>query len=218
MFADSPNGFRNQDSLGEQHEIRPGGLHWIRASRRIIHEEIPPDGGGPVRGLQIFFSLPVAHQGDDAAAFPRSPEAMIRKSANGWQSRTAIDGTGIAEARAAPPSPVRVQEVLINTRSDYEVALPAGWGGMSISLEGSNALPDALNLRAAEAIGVASSHGGAFKVSANYGAARIAIILGQQLHQDVHTTGPLMLASAETLASAPACVATFAIPTLPPVI
>ena len=33
LFADSPNGFHNRDSLGEEHVIRPGGLHWSRAAK-----------------------------------------------------------------------------------------------------------------------------------------------------------------------------------------
>lgn len=30
LFADSPNGFINRDSMGETQDIRPGGLHWSR--------------------------------------------------------------------------------------------------------------------------------------------------------------------------------------------
>jgi len=61
LFTDSPNGFINRDSLGEVHDIRPGGLHWSPASRGMMHEETPIPGAGPVRGPQNFNPVDLRH-------------------------------------------------------------------------------------------------------------------------------------------------------------
>ncbi len=212
LFADSPNGFHNRDSLGEEHDIRPGGLHWSRASRGMIHEETPLPGNGAVRGLQIFMNLPAAHQADEAAAFPVAPEAVRAQVGDGWNNRIAVDGTSVGSAVDSLPSPVRIMEVAIDGSADITFDLPAGWGGILIALEGDVTLPGGQQLTTTHAIGFASDDNATVRIVASDGPARIAIIMGQQLHQPVHAYGPLMLASPEALAAARDYVARLSVP------
>ncbi len=217
LFADSPNGFNNRDSLGDEHSIKPGGLHWSRASRGIMHEETPLVGGGPVRGLQIFLNLPEAYQQDAAAVFPVAPDEVRIERGDGWTSRTAVDGTVLASVGDALPSPVRIVEVALNGRAVFELVVPAGWGGVLIALEGGLSLNDGTLLQATEAIGFASADGATMSVSANNDSARIAVVMGLQLHQPIHAYGPLMLASPQALEQARAYVTTLSIPSTGPV-
>jgi hypothetical protein len=216
LFADSPNSLHNRDSLGEEQVILPGGLHWSRASKGMIHEETPLPGGGGVRGLQIFLNLPEAHQGDDAGAYPVLPEAVQSAAGEGWESRTAVDGTAIGPAREALPAPMRIAEVAIEQGAIYPLDLPAGWGGIVIALEGEVALGDDRTLDAAQSIGFAAEAAASLHITAIAGAARIAIVMGQQLNQPIHSYGPLMLASPEALERARAYVGTLSIPQLHP--
>lgn len=216
LFADSPNGFHNRDSLGQDHVIRPGGLHWSRAARGMIHEETPLPEGGAVRGLQIFVNLPQAHQGDAAGAYPVLPGTVQTATGAGWSSRTAVDGRAVGRAGDALPAPVRIVEVTIETGAAYALDLPAGWGGIVIALEGEVALGDDRSLGAVQGIGFAADAGGSLPITAIAGAARIAIVMGQQLHQPIHAYGPLMLAAPEALERARAYVGTLSIPQLHP--
>jgi hypothetical protein len=216
LFPDSPNGFHNRDSLGEEHVILPGGLHWSRASKGMIHEETPLPGGGTVRGLQIFLNLPEARQSDDAGAYPVLPESVQSAVGEGWESRTAVDGTAIGPAREALPAPMRIAEVAIEQGAIFPLDLPAGWGGIVIALEGEVALGDDRTLDAAQSIGFAAEAAASLHITAIAGAARIAIVMGQQLNQPIHSYGPLMLASPEALERARAYVGTLSIPQLHP--
>jgi redox-sensitive bicupin YhaK (pirin superfamily) len=213
LFANSPNGFLNRDSLGGVHEILPGGLHWSRASSGMIHEETPLPGGQPVRGLQIFVNLPAGNQGDDAAAFPLSATEVARAKGSGWISRTAVDGKAIGSASHALPNPIRLMETELDQGSDFNVDLPGGWGGILIVLEGSVAITNGADLGTTEAIGFATDAGASFSLHAPSGPARLALIAGQQLNQPVHAFGPLMMASPEALEAARSHVATLSIPT-----
>jgi redox-sensitive bicupin YhaK (pirin superfamily) len=212
LFADSPNGFHNRDSLGEVHNIRPGGLHWTRASSGIIHEETPLPNGGAVSGLQIFVNLPASDQADGPAAFPVVPEAVITETGVGWQSRTAIDGTKIGSADEALPSPVRITEVAIDAGSSFTLHLPECWGGVIIALKGSVVTDDQQQVSETEAVGFAAPNGGNIHLAASEGPARLAIVMGAQLRQPIHASGPLMMASAAALAQAKNHVATLSIP------
>ncbi|MCW1383696.1 pirin family protein [Novosphingobium sp. KCTC 2891] len=198
LFADSPNGFVNRDSLGMVQDIRPGGLHWSRASRGLMHEEAPIPGAGPVNGLQIFINLPAASQGDPAAAFP-VPAGMVKRSTSaGWDRRVAVDGTTLGEAVDALPSPVRIEEIALDGTTPYLLDIPGDWGGILIVLEGSVEI-DGQTLSHTQAIGFAADHDDQVEIAPHAGPSRLAIISGAQLKQPVFSLGPLMLASAEAL-------------------
>jgi redox-sensitive bicupin YhaK (pirin superfamily) len=201
VFADSPNGFVNRDSLsGDAVTIPPGALHWSRASRGIIHEEMPIEGQGPVRGLQIFINLPADRQLDPAAAFHVDASDVVTKLGGGWQSRVAVDGLAIGSDTDALPAPVRIQEVQLDAGARWVIPIPAGWGGIVIALSGDVALKDGPTLDASAAIAFAAPSDTHLTLAAGESGARIALVSGAQLDQPVHSQGPFMLASAEALA------------------
>jgi len=211
LFADSPNGFINRHSLGEVQDIRPGGLHWSRASGGMMHEEFPVPDAGPVRGLQIFINLPAVSQADPAAAFP-VPAAMVKsRSGAGWESRVAVDGTTLGDAPQALPSPVRIEEISLSASATHDVDAPAGWGGILIALEGSASINEE-TLAPAQAIGFAADIDEHFRIVARSGPARIAMVSGAQLKQPVFAYGPLMLASPAALDEARRYVASLTMP------
>jgi redox-sensitive bicupin YhaK (pirin superfamily) len=201
VFADSPNGFVNRDSLGgDAVTIQPGALHWSRASGGIIHEETPITGQGPVRGLQIFINLPADRQLDPAAAFHVDASDVVTSSGDSWQSRVAVDGLAIGNDTNALPAPVRIEEVQLDAGARWVTPVPAGWGGIIIALCGDVALKDGPTLDASAAIAFAASSDTHLRLTAGESGARIALVSGAQLDQPVHSQGPFMLASPEALA------------------
>lgn len=212
LFADSPNGFHNRDSLGEQHIINPGGLHWSRAAKGMIHEETPLPGGDAVRGLQIFVNLPALHQSDDAGAYAVLPDAVTAASGAGWTSRTSVNGRAVGSQTDALPAPVRIVEVAIKAGASFEFDLPAGWGGIMIALDGEVGIGGGRTLKTTQGIGFSADAAEAFEISAFASPARIAIVIGEQVDQPIHAHGPLMLASPKALEQARSYVATLSIP------
>lgn len=211
LFADSPNGFINRDSFGDVMDIHPGGLHWSRASRGMMHDEVPARNAGPARGLQIFVNLPAANQNDDAAAFSVPPAMVEDHSGPGWISRVAVDGTTLGHCVYDLPSPVRIEEISLDERAVRAVEVPAGWGGILIVLNGSVTI-GAETLSTTQAIGFASDEGDQVILAAGQDGARIAVVQGRQLKQPVFTYGPLMLATAEGLDTARHYTSTLSIP------
>lgn len=211
LFTDSPNGFINRDSMGVVQGIRPGGLHWSRASRGMMHEEIPVPGAGPARGLQIFVNLPAAHQDDAPAAFGVPPESILTVAGQGWTSRVAVDGTNLAGSANALPSPVRIEEVALDVATTCDIDLPAGWGGVLIVLEGALSI-GGRELKVTQAIGFASDVADGFKLATTKHPARVVLVSGARLEQPIYAYGPLMLASPEALEAARRRVASLSIP------
>jgi redox-sensitive bicupin YhaK (pirin superfamily) len=201
LFADSPNGFINRDSLGHVQNILPGGLHWSRASRGLMHEEVPVPHKGPVRGMQIFINLPAAHQADPAAAYAVS-DAMVEKSAGtGWTRRVAVNGTALGHSVGALPSPVRIEELALQTAVPQDVDVPAGWGGIIVALEGAVSVAEEV-LEPTQAVGFAADSNVQLRIAPLATTARVVLISGAQLKQPIFAYGPLMLASPAALQQA----------------
>src|SRR5690606_38534369 len=51
---------RHRDHLGNEGDLKAGGVQWMTAGRGIIHEEMPQQENGLLRGFQIWINLPAA--------------------------------------------------------------------------------------------------------------------------------------------------------------
>ncbi|GAA0775374.1 pirin family protein [Castellaniella ginsengisoli] len=51
---------RHRDHLGNEGDLKAGGVQWMMAGRGIIHEEMPQQENGLLRGFQIWLNLPAA--------------------------------------------------------------------------------------------------------------------------------------------------------------
>lgn len=52
----------HKDSVGNQGLIEDGGLQWMNAGRGIIHEEMPKQTEGQMRGFQLWVNLPASEK------------------------------------------------------------------------------------------------------------------------------------------------------------
>lgn len=51
---------KHRDHLGNEGDLKAGGVQWMTAGRGIIHEEMPQQENGLLRGFQIWLNLPAA--------------------------------------------------------------------------------------------------------------------------------------------------------------
>jgi len=49
---------RHEDHLGNQGDLKSGGVQWMTAGRGIIHSEMPQQEEGRMRGFQLWINLP----------------------------------------------------------------------------------------------------------------------------------------------------------------
>lgn len=77
----------HRDSMGNQGDLRAGGVQWMKAASGVIHSEMPRQSAGVMRGFQLWVNLPArekmgdpAYQEFAAAAIPviEAPGARIR--------------------------------------------------------------------------------------------------------------------------------------------
>ncbi|MEW9796791.1 pirin family protein [Alteromonas sp. CYL-A6] len=67
---------RHRDSVGNDGVIETGGIQWMNAGRGIIHEEMPEQKEGLLRGFQLWVNLP-AEQKMSAPGYQDIPPSEV---------------------------------------------------------------------------------------------------------------------------------------------
>nr|WP_136252454.1 pirin family protein [Ningiella ruwaisensis] len=66
----------HKDSVGNSGVIEDGGLQWMNAGKGIIHEEMPQQTEGRMRGFQLWVNLPASEK-MSAPGYQDIPSALI---------------------------------------------------------------------------------------------------------------------------------------------
>ncbi len=67
ILSDSDGRYHNRDSLGNNFDLMPGDLYWLKAGRGALHNESPREHSR-THGLQIFVNIPQENRHDKPAS------------------------------------------------------------------------------------------------------------------------------------------------------
>lgn len=185
LFDDAASGMVSRDSLGGEHEILPGGLHWTLAGRGVIHDEFPMTPGAGVHGLQIFVNLPAEQKLREPTVMRLSPEQMPRRVGEGWRAVQVFGGT----AELALPWPAALAIVDVDPGASFEPALADGEQGFALVIHGSGQAAG-LPLSVGRALSLPAP--GAVRLSAEE-PLRLAVFTGRPLAEPLVRHGPFVM-------------------------
>lgn len=185
LFDDSATALLSRDSLGGEHEILPGGLHWTLAGRGLMHEEFPAEAGREAHGLQIFVNLPAEQKLREPGVMRLAPEQMPRRVGAGWRAVQVFGGS----AELALPWPAALAIVDIDAGASFDLRLRDGEQGFAVVIRGSGHAADLL-LSGGCALSLPA--GGSAAVDANQ-ALRLACFSGRPLRESVVCHGPFVM-------------------------
>lgn len=126
VFLDAETGLRNQDSLGNDNLIRPGGLHWMAAGSSVVHEEVPAEGGKTVHSLQIFVAIPPALQGAAPFVLSLEPHDIPVVQTAGSKVRVALGSFGAARSPMQAPNDVTMLDISLDSGAALDLPVAAG--------------------------------------------------------------------------------------------
>jgi redox-sensitive bicupin YhaK (pirin superfamily) len=185
LFDDSATGMLSRDSLGGEHVIAPGGLHWTLAGRGVMHDEFPAETGREAHGLQIFVNLPADQKLRAPTVMRLSAEQMPERVGEGWR---AVQVFGADTALDLPWSTSLVL-VDIDAGAAFDFVLPEGEQGFAIVIHGSGHT-DELPLSSGRALSLPV--GGGARIVADE-TLRLACFCGRPLHEPVVRHGPFVM-------------------------
>ncbi|NCT83403.1 MAG: pirin family protein [Comamonadaceae bacterium] len=181
LFDDSATGLIGRDSLGGEHEIAPGGLHWTLAGRGLMHDEFPMQSGREAHGLQIFVNLPAPQKLCEPAVMHLAAGQMPRRQGAGWRAVQVFGG----DAPLALPWPAALAIVDLEAGASYQPELADGEQGFAIVIHGS-AQASGLALGAGQALA------GPALIQAGE-ASRLACFSGRPLREPLVRHGPFAM-------------------------
>ncbi|WP_305968685.1 MULTISPECIES: pirin family protein [unclassified Mameliella] len=198
LFEDSTGSFRNRDSLGNDIDLAPGDLYWLKAARGAVHDEAPTPGSR-THALQIFVNLPAAQklEAPDARHVPAKQMPLIEGPGHRVRVMT---GQSNGVTGAIPPAlPLTILDIVLPAGGNFTHRADPGeatWlhlirGEVEVELDGTRhrlSGDTALASHGAEEIRLLSDKGG-----------QAVLLGGAPLREPFVQKGPFAMSDAEQL-------------------
>lgn len=201
LFEDSVGVFNSQDSLGNNDDLNPGDLYWLRAGRGATHDEKPVEGG-IAHGLQIFVNLPGKLKKDAPQAFHVSSKNMPVIQTEDFRIRVVLGKSNDVVGRQSPSLPLTILDAYLNPQGTYihkilgdqAVWVYAVSGQTSLSIAGKN-----FELAEGEALAVHIDAELAELSIASENGAHVVVLQGNPIREQFVQRGPFVMSNSSDL-------------------
>ena len=200
LFEDSTGIFRNRDSLGNDIELAPGDLYWLKAARGAVHDEAPTPGSR-THALQIFINLPAAQKLEAPSSRHVKATEMPVIEGPGHRVRV-MTGESNGVVGATPPAlPFTILDISLQANGSFihrpdpgdATWLHAICGNIEVELDGTRhrlSGDTALAAHGADEIRLLSNEGG-----------QAVLLGGTPLRETFVQKGPFAMSDADQLAA-----------------
>jgi len=193
----------HDDSLGNSGVIGSGDVQWMSAGSGIIHQEMPKQRDGMLRGFQLWVNLPAR----DKMSLPAyrglvAPEIPIVPTPDGGQVRVIA---GEFDRVAGPVEGISVDptylDVTLPPSGDFSLPVTRGHTALAYAVEGSASFD-------ASGQSMESNHvalygdGDRVRIRAGEAGARFLLVAGRPLGEPVAWYGPIVMNRPEELSQA----------------
>ncbi|MEM7432623.1 MAG: pirin-like C-terminal cupin domain-containing protein [Pseudomonadota bacterium] len=205
IFEDSEGRFHNRDSLGNDFDLMPGDLYWLKAGRGALHNESPRQGSR-IHGLQVFVNVPQKCRYVDSCSLlvRRHDMPVIRNSQH--SVRVALgESNGVVGTRS-PGLPMTVLDGQLAPDGSFEHEIDSGQNAWLHAIHGDIDVAVSANqtrLRQGQAVAINNSESGesiAVRVSAaGHPHAQFALLNGQAVKEPYVQQGPFVMSSTDEI-------------------
>ncbi|ERS09541.1 pirin family protein [Alloalcanivorax xenomutans] len=196
---------RHRDHLGNEGDLQQGGVQWMTAGRGIIHEEMPQQEDGLLRGFQLWINLPAAEKMKPAGYRDIQDREIPRLDLpTGGQIKAIAGKVDLAgESLTAPvhggsTDPLYL-DVILRPGESVTVPLTPGYNAFLYLFEG--AVTVAEETVAVDHVAVLTD-GDRVTLAAGRDGARLLLLAGRPLGEPVAQYGPFVMNTQEELEQA----------------
>ena len=208
IFGNSEGLFHNRDSLGNDFDLRPGDLYWLKAGRGAVHNEAPRENSR-THGLQVFVNIPQALRYEEPSSLLVRREEMPVVSNSQYSVRVALgESNGVVGARS-PALPMTILDGQLAPGGSFEHELGSGrnaWlhaidGEIDVAVTGNSS-----RLRKGQAIAIDNSGNGesiVVRISAHQRRkSQFALLEGEALKEAYVQQGPYVMGTRDEIKAA----------------
>lgn len=203
IFPDSEG--HNRDSLGNDFDLLPGDLYWLKAGRGALHNESPREDSR-IHGLQVFVNVPQEFRHEEPSSLLVRQQDMPVLSNGQYSVRLALgESNGVAGARS-PGLPVTILYGQLVLNGSFEHELTSGRNAWLHAIDGDvdvAVLAHEAKLRKGQAIAIGNSESGesiTVRISAsNHSQSKFALLDGQAIKEPFVQRGPFVMNSTDEI-------------------
>lgn len=189
---------RHEDHLGNQGDLKGGGVQWMTAGRGIIHSEMPQQEQGRMRGFQLWINLPAKEKMKAAGYRDIQPDQIPLVEFEGGRAKVIAGTLHAGERQVAGPiqglstDPLYLDIELAPgarfshpVRHDYHAFVYLYEGSLQVGVDA----PRALGTHQAGVL----SPGSGIEVGAGQDGARFLLLAGRPLNEPIAQYGPFVM-------------------------
>lgn len=195
----------HRDHMGNEGDLRSGGVQWMTAGRGVIHEERPQQVDGLMRGFQLWINLPSSEKMQPAAYQNIEPEQVPSVKGDGYEIKVIagqidIDGQITEGPVQTSSTEASYFDLLLTSDSQVSIPLNKDHSVVIYVFEGSVAIgKDKVETHSA----VELSPGDEVQVkSLNNLNARVLLLSGRPINEPVAQYGPFVMNTMEEVEQA----------------
>ncbi len=196
---------RHRDNHGNEGLLVPGSVQWMTAGRGLVHSEMPEQESGRMRGFQLWVNLPAR----DKMTAPRYQEfapdriPVVHPAAGVTVKVIAGTVVGMRGPIEQPATDPLYLDIMLDANTRWDHVLPDGHNAFAYAFEGAATIGDGDSMRQvlSHELGVLGG-GDRFVVTAGKGGARLLLIAGRPLRENVARHGPFVMNTREEIMQA----------------
>ncbi len=191
---------QHRDSMGNQGELKPGGVQWMKAASGVIHSEMPRQANGLMRGFQLWINLPASEKMSDPAYQEFSSAAVPEVALNAGRVRVlAGEFEGTRGVISDPSTKVLYLDVALPADAAVTLPLSETHNAFVYVFEGSTRVGgDDLARHTLAVLGP----GDTFAATAGADGARFILVAGKPIGEPVVQHGPFVMNTREEIEQA----------------
>ena len=135
LFEDSQGQFHNKDSLGNDIDLKPGDLYWLKAGRGAVHDE-KPRAGSRTHALQVFVNLPARMKYDAPDSLHVKASNMPILSGAGYRARVMLGRSGQSQGLISPALPMTILDIKLEKGARFVHSTPVGQTVFLLAVDG----------------------------------------------------------------------------------
>ena len=210
LFEDSDGLFHNRDSLGNDFDLRPGDLYWLRAGSGAVHDE-SPRANSRIHGLQVFVNVPQTKRFESPdSLLVRSEDMPVINSAE-YRVKVALGESNGVRGAVSPSTPITILDGSIQPGGHFSHKSDANRGVWVQSVQGNLEILVGETVRhLAPGQAVAIKIEGSAEISVRSAAGEschFAMLDGLQISETYIQDGPFVMGSKEQIADIKAAYA-----------
>ncbi len=189
---------RHEDHLGNQGDLKSGGVQWMTAGRGIIHSEMPQQEEGRMRGFQLWINLP-AKEKMKPAGYRDIPaeEIPVHELPSGGRVKVIagslpLNGQTIEGPIAGLTTEPMYLDVQLPAGASFAAPVPRGLNAMAYVFEGNLQLAGDIRMLPTHS-GAVLSDGDTAEFIAGSAGARFLLLAGRPLNEPIVQYGPFVM-------------------------